>query len=148
MKKWLKKFSILIIPIFCFSCIPIYLNNKKTEKLTQEMLNAPLPNKTELIELFSGCGNTSGTGDHVEIWIGLLVKSELSKRELLEFYRNSYKYIEVYEVTTKTELEYCYFIMDRLGISFENLKNVSHDDGYFIVGRTESPASSFDIRGM
>ncbi|MDR2593251.1 MAG: hypothetical protein LBC87_00565 [Fibromonadaceae bacterium] len=137
-----------LIAIIAVFLVFTKLNDIKTEKLANEILNGPIPNSTEVIEIISGCGNVTGTGNDVEIWIGLLVKSELSKEELLEFYRNLYgKNIEVYEAST-----YKYrnsLLMKMLKIEFNSLKNLSSYDNYFIIGRSEEAVSAnFDLRGF
>jgi|GEM_PF-6360677 len=35
------------------------LNDIKTEKLANEILNGPIPDSTEVIEIISGCGNVT-----------------------------------------------------------------------------------------
>jgi len=136
-----------LIAIIAVFLVFIKLNDIKTEKLTNEMLNGPIPNSTEVIEIISGCGNTTGTGNDVEIWIGLLVKSELSKEELLKFYRNLYgKDIQVYEVAADSS-RYS-LTMDILKIEFNSLKNLSNYDNHFIIERPEEAVfENFDFRG-
>ncbi len=151
MKKWLIKIPITLFATLFLLIISAYLifpilNDMKAEKLAEEMLNSSPPNNTEIVEVISGCGNTGGTGNHTEVWIGLLVKSGLSKEELLKYYSDLYDYIEVYE--TVTDGAGYSMIMQFIDDESKSFKNISTHDDYFIIGRTENAISSFfDLRG-
>ncbi|MEL7657267.1 hypothetical protein DesLBE_0220 [Desulfitobacterium sp. LBE] len=151
MKKWLIKIpmtlfaAMFLLTISAYFIFPI-LNDIKAEKLAKEMLNTTPPNNTEIVEAISGCGNTGGTGNHTEVWIGLLVKSGLSKKELLKYYSDLYNYIEVYE--TAADGAGYPIIMQFIDDEFKSFENISNHDDYFIIGRTENAvSSSFDLRG-
>ncbi len=103
------------------------------------------PEKTKIIEVVSGCGNTSGTGNHTEILICLLIKSNLSQEKITEFYKNNYQYVDV----VKVEKEEPFMLsMQLLGLEFKKLKGIKDYNGYYIVEMVENAVSSdFDLRG-
>ncbi len=147
---WIKRIVItilIVIPILIitpFIAFPI-ANNIKATVVTNEMKKLPLPERTEFIEITRGCGNTGGTGNHTEILISMLVKSDLSQEKIAEFYKDYSPYIDVIEVDigrTST------FSMQLLGQEFRKLQNIIDYKGYYIVQKTEDAISSeFDLRG-
>lgn len=63
---------IIIIPVICFlSLMFIFpgINNYRVERIKKEYLNITLPIQTEIIETYTFCSNTTGTDNHVEIWM-------------------------------------------------------------------------------
>jgi len=63
------------------------LNDIKANSIEKEILAIPLPNSTQCIEILSFCGNTSGTGDHVEVWSGFLIRTTLTEEEIKDYYK-------------------------------------------------------------
>jgi len=70
-----------IIILFCAAILPWFvfpvLNDIKANHLKHELMNEPLPQDTSIMEAQLGSGNTGGTGDHTEIWSGILIKTKL-----------------------------------------------------------------------
>ena len=142
-------FIIIIAPYFI---VPV-LNDARTSIITNEVASLPIPERTEILEIVSGFGNTSGTGNHTEIWIGMLLKSELSKDEIQDFFTKTYQFrypgdrssIETYSV--KEDRHYS-LVLSLIGKDLKKLKSDTDHDGYFVVGITENAISSFfDLRG-
>ena len=128
---------IIISPFFIF---PV-LNDMKAEKLANELRSAQLPDKTEIIEVLSGCGNTSGAGNHTEIWAGMLIKTELLEQDILEIFGTT----KVQKVSSDRRYT---FIMGNLDKSFSSLNNRTNLDGYYIIEWVDGAVSSFfDLRG-
>lgn len=156
----MKKRVLFVIPVIIFIVVVPYvvfpiLNDTKANNLKEEMLSQAMPEKTELVEIVAGCGNTSGTGDHTEVLVCLLVKSELSAEELYEFFSTDYKgpnpektnrhYVEVFAVT---EGKTTTLAMETVGLKFERTAEGLNTDDLYIVLRTEDAVSSvFDLRG-
>lgn len=148
--KWIKRIIIailILIPILIitpFIGFPI-ANNIKATILANEMKKSTPPVKTEIIEVVSGCGNTGGTGNHTEILICLLIKSDLPQEKITELYKGIYSYIDVVKVKKE---ETSTFSMQTVGLEFEKLKGIKEYNRYYIVERIEDAVSSeFDLRG-
>lgn len=45
-----------------------------------------LPADTAVAETIEGCGNTSGTGNHTELYVAVLLKTDLNEDALREYY--------------------------------------------------------------
>ena len=157
MKKATRNILILIILMPALLLLPYFivpvLNNIKADRLAKEMRNAPVPEQTEVVEVIAGCGNTGGTGNHTEIWIGMLVKSELSQEELTDFYKQWQEtngktpYIRVENAKEERGSEYS-FILSLLQMELRSMRTISDYTGYYVVGVTENAvSSSFDLRG-
>ena len=156
----MKKRILIVVLVLVFLNIVPYivfplLNDIKANNLKEEMSGQAMPEKTELIEIVAGCGNTSGTGDHSEVLICLLVKSELSAEELNEFFSTSFRdpedetnnrhSVEVIRVTNgKTTT----LAMGIVGLKFRDMPEAIDDNDLYIIQRVENAVSSFfDLRG-
>ena len=117
------------------------LNDFKAKQLANTLKDWTLPEKTEIVEVISGCGNTGGTGNHTEIWAGMLIKTELAEKGI-------HSYFDLLNVQKVDESHKHTFIMDLLGTRFNRLADVSQYDGYYIVETIDKAvSSSFDLRG-
>ena len=65
-------------------------NDIKASRIEKEYAKMELPEKTRRVSTVSYVGNTSGMGNFIEIWAGMVVYSELSAEELEEFYDGYY----------------------------------------------------------
>ncbi len=90
----------------------------------------------EVVKIVHACGNTSGTGDHTELWVGILIKTDYTYEELVFALADS----GVDDISQVNELD---IWQNKFGISaFEN------KDGYYILEFIKSaPLSWFDLRG-
>ena len=134
---------IIIAPFFIVTII----NDTYTAILTNEMRKSKAPPQTEIVEIVSYLGNSTGTSNHAEAWICMLLKSKLSEEDLTEYYEQVYKQIRVYKVT-KDRLQWVY--MGRHNKIFESLKNTVDYNEYFTVERIEGRYGLlwfFDPRG-
>lgn len=86
-----------------------------------------------------GSGNTGGTGNHTEIWVAILIKTELSEQEIEEFYNRDVQKVD--KENQKT------FVMNT-DQNFSSLQGISDYTGYYIVEYIGVPVFSFfDLRG-
>lgn len=150
MYKVLKRLSIimaiLISAFIAFWTIPMIVNDIKAKIITSQIEKEKPPEQTEVIEVISGCGNTGGTGNHTEIWIGILVKTELSETDLFLYYSKKYEYINIYEYLAEEE-EYR-FIMGQINKTFRQIEPNDGYEKYFVVGIYEKAVfSELDLRG-
>ena len=98
-----------------------------------------LPPDTEIVEVVSGCGNTSGTGNHIEMYVALLVKTGLSEDEWEELGTNAHN--------PRTDSPNWSWAMECLGLSFEH-EGYHFAEGFYIFDKVKSaPCSIFDLRG-
>lgn len=107
-------------------------NDWAADRLLKELL-AELPPETEVVETAVWAGNSSGTGNHVEIWAGVLNRSgagfpaeELRENWTAAFSRG------IPGTTDPREL------FPALSEGWE---------GYFIYGRLGEAATQWDLRG-
>lgn len=95
-----------------------------------------LPPDVEVIEIIHGCGNTGGTGNHTEMYVGMLVKTSLPAEEWDEYHD------QVYSTLTHGMETWA---MGCTGISFSG---EYIEEGYYILEFIQSaPCSEFDLRG-
>lgn len=114
-------------------------NNWKAAQLEKELSGMPMPTQTRLVEVESYVGNTSGTGDHTEIWVGMLLQSSQSKERLSRHFEG----FSVRELPT--DLQETPRLRDYM--DFASLDG-SGKDRYFIVERITSAFTQLDLRGM
>ena len=86
MKK-LKLVGILTAVVLIGGVISIPLiNNHTAYKVEKELCETPLPEKTELIESISRAGKLTGNGNGMQYFGAILIQSELSLKELDDYY--------------------------------------------------------------
>jgi len=130
---------IMIAPFFIFP----FMNNIKAKRLANELLCSKLPDQTEIIEVLSGCGNVSGTGNSTRIWAGMLIKTRLPDIDVFEFYKKTRAGVQKADSREKDTLT-----MGNLGKTFLHLSDINEFDGYYIVEWVDDAVSSyFDLRG-
>lgn len=86
MKK-LKLVGILAAVVLIGGVISIPLiNNHTAYKVEKKLCETPLPEKTELIESISRAGKLTGNGNGMQYFGAILIQSELSLKELDDYY--------------------------------------------------------------
>ena len=127
---------LLVLIILPFVISPI-IDNVALGNYKKEVLDTLyLPPDTEIVETISGCGNTSGTGNHTEMYVAILVKTSLSEEEW-----KSYGFLS-HDVLAEGEKT---FSMSLVGVYFSHIDN---PEGYYILEYAkQAPCSDFDIRG-
>ena len=153
MKK-LKKINpaiiLLLLIISPYIVAPI-LNNIKANILHNQINKIELP-ETNIVGSYSYVGLTYGNGNHTEIAIVLLVESDLSIKEIYDYYNNLQDdlYIDVYSLSSLSSDYYRLGYM-RFNDELEKLGIVVISKGYYIVEIIGSAVShftsSYDIRG-
>ncbi|MCH5269748.1 MAG: hypothetical protein J1E83_03280 [Lachnospiraceae bacterium] len=125
--------AIVILPFIKASVIDNMALNKYRSRILNEL---ELPTDTEIVETVSGCGNTGGTGNHTELLVSVLVKSELDEDAFFAYYPHAYE---------AEERDFETWAMGCVGLSF----NKPEEEGnYYILEYIKSaPCSDFDLRG-
>ena len=115
-----------------------FINNNIAYKVEKELCETPLPEKTELIEL-------TGNGNGMQYFGAILIQSELSLKELDDYYSdhrsNEWEYLV--EIQEGQSID----VIDHETLNFGKEIN---DAGYYIVYSWESENSllkELDIRG-
>ena len=133
---------VLAIPfLFFFSFIGIgpLLNNIAAWGHQREFEEMPMPADTRLVGTYTFCGNSGGTGNHVEILVGNVIYSNLPQDELDDFFapRNCValnfddnKYI-------RPSLLAMYFGLDDEVLS----------EGYYCIVEESKAVTQWDVRG-
>ena len=145
MKK-LKLVGILTAVVLIGGVISIPLiNNHTAYKVEKELCETPLPEKTELIESISRAGKLTGNGNGMQYFGAILIQSELSLKELDDYY-SDYRSNE-WEYLVKIQEGQSIEGIDHGTLQFaEEIK----DRSYYIVYSWESENSllkELDIRG-
>lgn len=115
-------------------------NDIKASQIEKSFLRMDLPSGTECVEITSFVGNTSGTGNHTEIWAGMLIHSTLSKEELGSYFE---------DCAIHTILE-CMEEPFLASLRFSALSDSSYEEqssGYFVVGNYYEAFTQSDMRG-
>ena len=139
---------VLIGIIVCAIKLPMYINDKALARYeTQVLQNLVLPDDAVVEEYISACCNSSGTGNHTDLYVAVLVKStvdyETIKQSIDGFSledTNCFVY-DVARLGDKT------LAMEITGISFS--KDIENAENYYIIAfNKRAPMSWFDLRGM
>ena len=136
--------AVILISFCALLFVPQIVNDAALPPFREEVIeNLTLPEKSEMIEYVSGCGNTSGTGDHTELYVAVLIKSSLTLEELKAYYaRESNTYVH-----DCSGFEAMPVGMMAINAEFET--DIEKAEGYYILEyRKSAPLSWLDIRGM
>lgn len=115
-------------------------NDMKAAGIERSFSEMELPPETECLETKSFVGNTSGTGNHTEIWAGMLIQSALAKEELG-------RYFEGYEIHTISEcMENSFLASMKFSVLSES-PHAQQDREYFVVDNYYEPFTQSDLRG-
>jgi len=98
-----------------------------------------LPSGTEIIETSSYVGNTRGTGNHIEIWVGVLIRSDLEPDNIFDYYKD-------YEIVWAVPIDENQYPEPRSYMTFPYLSGNGDRTGCFIVAGHYYPVTQFDIR--
>ena len=90
---------VIVLPILAYAAIVI-TNNYLADTIEKELVNYSMPSNTELIDSISITGKLIGNGNGMQYMGSILVKSDLSCDELIEYYSNDFYFIEVREQKT------------------------------------------------
>ena len=106
-KFMINKLSKFLIPILILLLIVLYIsivitNNYIADKVEKELKSYQLPTDSVLVESISVTGKLTGSGNGMQYMGAILIASDLSKQEILEYYQNEFEYIEVQEQTSPT----------------------------------------------
>ncbi len=145
MKK-LRRVGILVAVVLIGGVISIsFINNNIAYKVEKELCETPLPEKTELIESILRAGKLTGNGNGMQYFGAILIQSELSLKELDDYYSdhrsNEWEYLV--EIQEGQSID----VIDHETLQFsEEIK----DSGYYILyswGSGTSLLEELDIRG-
>ena len=108
----MKKIIIFVFLIF-IGIIVMYLyinisNDEIAKKLEKKLLSTDLPNNTEIIDSISVSGKLTGNGNGMQYFGAILIKTDLSKNDLDEYYNqfreNEWSYIIVAQKSSKIKV--------------------------------------------
>ena len=121
------------------------INNHTAYKVEKALCEIPLPEETELIESLSQAGKLTGNGNGMQYFGAILIQSELSLKELDDYYSdhrsNEWEYLV--EIQEGQSID----VIDNETLNFGKEIN---DAGYYIVYSWESENSllkELDMRG-
>ena len=140
--------SLLLIVISLATFIPMYINDMAlSEYQAQVVQDLVLPEGTTVEEYISACCNSSGTGNHTDLYVAVLIKSTADYETLSEKVKNSFAEEDTYcniHVVEKNGSET--LAMKTADISFS--KKIEQPTGYYILEfNKRAPLSLFDLRG-
>ena len=81
----------VIIPLILFS-IPLIItiiNDIRLNIFAEQLFSYQLPPSTEMIMRHKETGNMNGTGDNFGYWIYIVISTDLSEQEIMEYYNTA-----------------------------------------------------------
>ena len=142
-----------ILKVICIVGVIVPLHNTYlANQLEVELLEIPLPEKTVFIESITATGELDGNGGEMNFFGGMLVKSELSEKELNEYYSKMRESHDDYLIKEQSSAEITVIKNGYYG--FEQLEDVADFENYYLVyswGSDDSVLQSlnkFDFREL
>ena len=139
--------TIIVLPIALYFGIVI-TNNSIADKVEKSLVKYQLPPQTEIVDSVSFAGKLTGNGNGMQYMGAILIKSDLTEKQLTEYYKNNFDYIEINKQQSNT------IIFDHSDLSFQ--AELEEDKTYYSVvywgsNNELSPLFQilldFDIRG-
>lgn len=123
-------------------CLPYWVNDISCYLYKNKIEDEVFANsKVKVLQVINGCGNSSGGGNHTDLYVGILIETVLSKDELLyEFSDVRY----VYNIEKRGEKT---LAIKNMNLRFDEQKYSDNQDYYILEFIKESPCSEFDMRG-
>ena len=70
------------VALVCFGYSIAFLNDRAAEDLAARLASIPLPEKTEIVEVYAHAGKPVGNGNGIQLIGAMMLKSELSTEKL------------------------------------------------------------------
>ncbi len=157
MKNKIKKTFNKLIKIFIgllvilFIVIPLYIyvqNDIIANQTKKELLKTKLPNNTNIIDSISIAGKLTGSGNGMQYFGGILVKTDLSKEDLEEYYKqfrkNEWSFLISKQSSSKID------VIEHGDYRFKKYKEIDKEKYYIIYswGPTKNDfVKELDLRG-
>ena len=133
---------VIILAVIGFFSVPVIIDNiacARFEKSWSEHIS--LPDGVKILDTASLCANTSGTGDHTEMIVLILVESDGNTDPAeIEIAAGSDFVMLPYDSSKKM------FVTKPLGEMFKGQPDA--DNRYVLITSRDAPMSHYDIRGM
>ncbi len=130
---------LIIFFIIIILCLPYWINDVACLIYKNEIKNN-LAEISELnvIEILNACGNSSGTGNHTDLYVAVLAETNLTEADI----KNKISDVDLIYDTEKNT--YSTLAMRTMNLSF---KLKSKQKSYILEFHKPSPCSDFDFRG-
>ena len=106
MKKFIKIIIVLLLLPLLFDFAVMFVNDIIANKPEKELINVPLPEKTQLVESNSVAAKLYGNGNGMQYIGQLLVTTELTEEELRDYYNGLNEEIQVKKQNSSVIYEY------------------------------------------
>lgn len=89
--------TILLMVLYLISFVYLFplLHDKKLEEISSLLTNVELPQETNILSTGSKVGHQIGNSDHCDYFAYLVIKSNLTNKELTEYYKSKNLDIEI-----------------------------------------------------
>lgn len=144
MKKLLTVIKVIIaviVVIWALIAVPMKINDFLLVGFTEDVIDGlKMPENTVMVEYISECGNSSGTGDHTDLYVVVLIESDLDYVTLAEHFKEDEHFWRMQNVKEHGEHT---IGMGCMGLKFET--EFDEPDKYFILEYNKS--AMLDFRG-
>lgn len=142
-----------VMKVICVVGVLVPLHNSYlANQLEVELMEMPLPERTVFIESVTATGKLDGNSGEMNFFGGMLIKSELSKKELNAYYSKMREDKDDYLIKEQSSPEITVIKNGEYG--FEHLEDVADFENYYLVyswGSDDSVLQSlnkFDFREL
>ena len=131
--------SLVVISV----CVPCWVDDLALsgyeEKIEKSIAEVP---EIKVLQVVSGCGNSSGTGDHTELYVAVLVETNLYEDDIKN------KITGITDVHDVRANGYKTLVMDMIDLNFDEKSYNGRGNCYILEFSERAPCSSFDMRGV
>lgn len=141
------KIVVALMLVLLIVGIPVE-NDLIASGVSKRLKNTPLPENTEIIDYASKAGKLVGSGNGMQYFGAILLKSQLS-RETLDYYYSQYCENDWGILVSEQQSSEIKFIEHGF-LEFDSLKDTVDFNGYYIVyswGYNNNSLLDLDLRG-
>ncbi|CAM3413042.1 MULTISPECIES: hypothetical protein [Saccharibacillus] len=154
------KFAIFAVVFLFLAFCSLYIifpvwNEAHMYTFGQQLRKAPLPEDTVFVEMQSAVGKLNGNGNGIDFFAGMLVRSDLSLSELIDYYdsvsfagaKDDEHTAEIQVIKANSDELHSKYL-ERRDLKFRKLRSTEDFSGYYFVNLYDGGYEAvFDLRG-
>ncbi len=123
-------------------CLPYWINDYSCSVYREEV-ESSLADVSEIsvLQVVNGCGNSSGTGDHTDLYVAALVKTDLSEADIENRIADI---VEIHDVSEDGKVTSS---MEHVNLRFDEENYDGKGNLYILEFSKRTPFSWLDLRG-
>ncbi len=142
MKKKLIISVLSVLVVGMLLCLPYWINDVACSVYREEIVDGIEDvSGINILQVVNACGNSSGKGNHTDLYVAILVETSLTETDIKN---------EIVNISSVHDVEkngHSTLVMEIMNLNFNEETFNSNQNCYILEFSKESPCSIFDMRG-